>query len=165
LILLKRVKDLTAEEEAIVRKITDDFKLEGNLKREVSQNIKRLKDIGSYRGSRHAHGLPTRGQRTKTNSRTVRGNKRNTMASGRRKESQNLVSFSSLYISQYYFIIPYTFPMGKKRIVKQEGQRVNKSLKDRALSRVPKKKIGQWFLHVQATYNNTKVSLLTKREM
>ena len=85
---IKTIKEITAEEEAIVRKLTEDFKLEGNLKREVSQNIKRLKDIGSYRGSRHAHGLPTRGQRTKTNSRTVRGNKRNTMASGRRKESK-----------------------------------------------------------------------------
>ncbi len=85
---IKKIKEITADEEAIVRKLTEDFKLEGNLKREVSQNIKRLKDIGSYRGSRHAHGLPSRGQRTKTNSRTVRGNKRNTMASGRRKESK-----------------------------------------------------------------------------
>jgi small subunit ribosomal protein S13 len=85
---VKKIKAITADEEAIVRKLTEDFKLEGNLKREVSQNIKRLKDIGSYRGSRHAHGLPSRGQRTKTNSRTVRGNKRNTMASGRRKESK-----------------------------------------------------------------------------
>ena len=85
---IKKIKEITADEEAIVRKLTEDFKLEGNLKREVSQNIKRLKDICSYRGSRHAHGLPSRGQRTKTNSRTVRGNKRNTMASGRRKESK-----------------------------------------------------------------------------
>ena len=85
---VKKIKEITADEEVIVRKLTEDFKLEGNLKREVSQNIKRLKDIGSYRGSRHSHGLPTRGQRTKTNSRTVRGNKRNTMASGRRKESK-----------------------------------------------------------------------------
>lgn len=85
---IKKVKDLTADEENTIRKITEDLKLEGNLKREVSQNIKRLKDIQAYRGSRHAHGLPTRGQRTKTNSRTVRGNKRTTMASGRRKESK-----------------------------------------------------------------------------
>ena len=84
----KKVKDLTTDEEAAIRKIVDDMKLEGNLKREVSQNIKRLKDIGSYRGTRHAYGLPSRGQRTKTNSRTVRGNKRNTMGSGRRKESK-----------------------------------------------------------------------------
>lgn len=85
---VKKIKEITADEEAAIRKIVEDLKLEGNLKREVSQNIKRLKDINSYRGSRHAHGLPTRGQRTKTNSRTVRGNKRNTMASGRRKESK-----------------------------------------------------------------------------
>jgi small subunit ribosomal protein S13 len=85
---VKKVKDLTPEEENVIRKMTDDLKLEGNLKREVSQNVKRLKDIGAYRGSRHAHGLPTRGQRTKTNSRTVRGNKRSTMGSGRRKDSK-----------------------------------------------------------------------------
>lgn len=84
----KKVKELTTDEENTIRTIAEEFKLEGNLKREVSQNIKRLKDINSHRGSRHAHGLPTRGQRTKTNSRTVRGNKRTTMASGRRKESK-----------------------------------------------------------------------------
>jgi small subunit ribosomal protein S13 len=84
----KKVKELTADEEAAIRKIIEDMKLEGNLKREIGQNIKRLKDIGSYRGMRHARGLPTRGQRTKTNSRTVRGNKRVTMGSGRKKESK-----------------------------------------------------------------------------
>jgi small subunit ribosomal protein S13 len=84
----KKVKDLGADEEATIRKIVEDMKLEGNLKREIGQNIKRLKDIGSYRGMRHARGLPTRGQRTKTNSRTVRGNKRMTMGSGRKKESK-----------------------------------------------------------------------------
>ncbi len=84
----KKVKELTADEEAAIRKIIEDMKLEGNLKREIGQNIKRLKDIGSYRGMRHARGLPTRGQRTKTNSRTVRGNKRFTMGSGRKKESK-----------------------------------------------------------------------------
>ncbi len=85
---IKKIKDLTSDEENIIRKITEEFKLEGNLKREVSQNIKRLKDINTHRGMRHSRGLPTRGQRTKTNSRTVRGNKRTTMASGRRKESK-----------------------------------------------------------------------------
>ena len=85
---LKKVKELTADDEATIRKIVDALKLEGNLKREIGQNVKRLKDIGSYRGSRHARGLPARGQRTKTNSRTVRGNKRNTMGSGRKKESK-----------------------------------------------------------------------------
>ncbi len=84
----KKIKDLTSEEEISIRKIVEDLKLEGNLKREIGQHIKRLKDIGSYRGSRHSRGLPMRGQRTKTNSRTVRGNKRNTMGSGRKKESK-----------------------------------------------------------------------------
>lgn len=58
--------------------------LEGELKRQKMMNIKRLKEIGSYRGSRHSKGLPVRGQRTKTNTRTVRGNKRTTMGSGKR---------------------------------------------------------------------------------
>jgi small subunit ribosomal protein S13 len=86
--LNKIVKDLTPDEEMNIRKIAEAMKLEGNLRREISQHIKRLKDIKSYRGSRHAHGLPARGQRTKTNSRTLRGNKRATMGSGRRKESK-----------------------------------------------------------------------------
>lgn len=84
----KKVKDLTADEEVEIRRIAEAFKLEGNLRREISQNVKRLKDIGSFRGSRHSNGLPSRGQRTKTNSRTLRGNKRMTMGSGRRKESK-----------------------------------------------------------------------------
>ncbi len=84
----KKVKDFTAEDEAAIRKIVETLKLEGNLKREVGQNIKRLKDIASYRGMRHSRNLPTRGQRTKTNSRTVRGNKRVTMGSGRKTESK-----------------------------------------------------------------------------
>ena len=82
---LMKVKDLTPEQENEIRRIIETFKTEGDLKREVSGNIKRLKDIGSYRGSRHAKRLPARGQRTKTNSRTVRGNVRKTMGSGRRK--------------------------------------------------------------------------------
>jgi small subunit ribosomal protein S13 len=61
------------------------MKIEGDLKREKAANIKRLKDIKAYRGMRHSRGLPSRGQRTKTNSRTVRGNVRKTMGSGRRK--------------------------------------------------------------------------------
>jgi len=84
----KKVKELTLDEEAAIRKIVEVMKLEGNLKREIGQHIKRLKDIGSFRGSRHARGLPMRGQRTKTNSRTTRGNKRMTMGSGRKKESK-----------------------------------------------------------------------------
>lgn len=82
---MKKTKDLTAEEEARVRAILETIKLEGDLRREVAGNIKRLKDIGSYRGSRHTKRLPARGQRTKTNSRTLRGNVRKTMGSGRRK--------------------------------------------------------------------------------
>ena len=84
----KRADDLSAEEENAIRKELEGLKLEGDLKREVAGNIKRLKDIGAYRGSRHAKKLPARGQRTKTNSRTVRGNVRRTMGSGRRKESK-----------------------------------------------------------------------------
>ena len=76
-------KDLSIEQENAIRKL-----IEGNLKREVAGNVKRLKDIKCYRGVRHMKRLPVKGQRTKTNSRTVRGNVRNTMASGRRKESK-----------------------------------------------------------------------------
>ena len=81
----KKANDLTSEDENEIRRAVEVFKLEGDLKREVAGNIKRLKDIGTYRGMRHARRLPTRGQRTKTNSRTVRGNVRKTMGSGRRK--------------------------------------------------------------------------------
>lgn len=76
---------LTVDEENKIRKIVEGLKIEGNLKREVAANIKRLKDIKAYRGVRHMRRLPVRGQRTKTNSRTIRGNVRKTMASGRRK--------------------------------------------------------------------------------
>jgi small subunit ribosomal protein S13 len=76
--------DLSADDENKIREIIEKIKIEGELKREISSNIKRLKDIGSYKGSRHAKKLPVRGQRTKTNSRTVRGNLRKTMGSGRR---------------------------------------------------------------------------------
>ncbi len=84
----KKAKDLTEEEENKIRTIIEGMKIEGNLKREISGNIKRLKDIKTYRGVRHMKRLPVRGQRTKTNSRTVRGNVRKTMASGKRKESK-----------------------------------------------------------------------------
>jgi small subunit ribosomal protein S13 len=77
--------ELTTDQENEIRKAIESLTLEGDLRREKSQNIKRLKDIKSYRGSRHEYSLPARGQRSKTNSRTVRGNKRNTMGSGRRK--------------------------------------------------------------------------------
>jgi small subunit ribosomal protein S13 len=80
--------ELSLAEEGAIRKLVEAFKIEGDLKRDVAGNIKRLKDIKSYRGSRHARHLPARGQRTKTNSRTVRGNVRKTMGSGRRKEEK-----------------------------------------------------------------------------
>ena len=76
-------KDISVEQENALRKIIAEFKIEGDLKREMGANIKRLKDIKSYRGSRHTRNLPSRGQRTKTNARTLRG-KRKTMASGRK---------------------------------------------------------------------------------
>ncbi len=81
---VKKVTDLSTEEENAIREKVESFTIEGELKREVSSNIKRLKDIQSYRGSRHAKKLPARGQRTKTNARTLKGVKK-TMGSGRRK--------------------------------------------------------------------------------
>jgi len=68
-----RVKDLTDDEVAQIRKAMDGYKLEGDLRREVALNIKRLTEIGCYRGIRHRRGLPVRGQRTKTNARTRKG--------------------------------------------------------------------------------------------
>jgi len=79
---------LTVDQENAIRKIIETMSIEGALKRDISSNIKRLKDIKAYRGVRHMRKLPVNGQRTKTNSRTVRGNVRKTMASGRRKESK-----------------------------------------------------------------------------
>ncbi len=81
----KRAKELSAKEEIALREAIEKNKIEGELRREISGNIRRLKDIKTYRGGRHAKKLPVRGQRTKTNSRTVRGNVRKTMTSGRRK--------------------------------------------------------------------------------
>lgn len=81
----KKPTDISSDDEARIRKLIEAMTIEGDLKREKMVNIKRLKDIKCYRGSRHTRGLPARGQRTKTNSRTVRGNVRKTMGSGRRK--------------------------------------------------------------------------------
>ncbi|HEY4514363.1 MAG TPA: 30S ribosomal protein S13 [Candidatus Paceibacterota bacterium] len=81
----KKPKDLSSKEENSIREAIEKYTLEGELRRQVSSNVRRLKDIKSYRGSRHAKHLPVHGQRTKTNSRTVRGNTRKTMTSGRRK--------------------------------------------------------------------------------
>jgi small subunit ribosomal protein S13 len=79
-----RSTQLTPDQENVIRKLLGEIKIEGDLKREKEANIKRLKDIKAYRGMRHARGLPSRGQRTKTNSRTRRGNVRKTMGSGKR---------------------------------------------------------------------------------
>ena len=81
---MRKTKELSPEEENKIRESIEGLKIEGELKREVSGNVKRMKDIQSYRGSRHSKRLPARGQRSKTNSRTVRGNVRKTMGSGRK---------------------------------------------------------------------------------
>lgn len=81
-----RTKDLSEKDANRLREtIEKTHRVEGELRHLVKMNIKRLKEIGSYRGVRHAKGLPVRGQRTKTNTRTVRGNVRKTMGSGRKK--------------------------------------------------------------------------------
>lgn len=82
----KHAKDLAPEEINRIREVIEKgHKIEGELRQVIKQNINRLKDIQSYRGVRHMRRLPVRGQRTKTNSRTVRGNVRKTVGSGRRK--------------------------------------------------------------------------------
>ena len=81
----KKSQDLTSKEVNTLKDyIEKNHKIEGDLKREIMLNIKRLKDVGSFRGSRHIKGLPARGQRTKTNNRTVRGNVRKTIGSGKK---------------------------------------------------------------------------------
>jgi len=81
-----RMKDLKEAEVNVIREIVEKkYTVEGDLRREVSSDIKRLKEINCYRGTRHTKHLPLRGQRTKTNSRTVRGNKRVTAVSGKAK--------------------------------------------------------------------------------
>jgi len=82
----KKAKELTTEElNRLQTIIENNYKIEGDLRREIQGNIRRLKDINCYRGIRHSRRLPVRGQRTKTNSRTTRGNVRRTVGSGRRK--------------------------------------------------------------------------------
>lgn len=84
-----KTANLSEEQVARLREVIEKFyKVEGDLRREVMLNIKRMKDIGCYRGIRYAKHLPVRGQRTKTNSRTVRGNVRRTMGSGRKPPAQ-----------------------------------------------------------------------------
>lgn len=81
----KKASELSAKEVNDLKDyIEKNYKIEGDLRRQVMINVKRLKDIGAWRGMRHAKGLPVRGQRTKTNNRTVRGNVRKTMGSGRK---------------------------------------------------------------------------------
>jgi len=81
----KKAAELSPKEISDLKEyIEKHYKIEGDLRRQVMINVKRLKDIGSWRGHRHAKGLPVRGQRTKTNNRTVRGNVRKTMGSGRK---------------------------------------------------------------------------------
>ncbi len=80
----KRAKDLTEEEVSKLQKTIEQLKVEGDLRQEVEQNIKRLEEIGSYRGSRHRKGLPSRGQRTRSNARTKRG-KRKTVGTVRKE--------------------------------------------------------------------------------
>ncbi len=77
--------ELSVDQETAIREKVEAFTIEGDLRREIGSHVKRLKDIGSHRGSRHTKRLPARGQRTRTNSRTIRGNARKTMTSGRRK--------------------------------------------------------------------------------
>ena len=85
----KRTKDLSEEELNRIREYLEkNFKVEGELRQQILLNVKRLKEIGAYRGIRHIRGLPVRGQRTKTNSRTRRGNVRKTAGSGRKSASE-----------------------------------------------------------------------------
>ena len=84
-----RVKSLSEDQVNTLRQVIEkDYLVEGELRRERMSNIKRLKEIKCYRGTRHTRGLPVRGQRTKSNNRTVRGNKRVTMGSGRAPSAQ-----------------------------------------------------------------------------
>jgi len=87
----KKIKDLNEKEVDILKNIIEkEYKVEGELRSEIYSNIKRLKEIGCYRGTRHIRKLPVRGQRTRTNSRTVRGNIRRTMGSGRRPPAKKV---------------------------------------------------------------------------
>lgn len=86
---LKKASELTSQEINHLKEIIEkNYKIEGELRRERILNIKRLKDIGCWRGIRHIKGLPTRGQRTRTNTRTIRGNVRKTVGSGRRSSPE-----------------------------------------------------------------------------
>lgn len=87
----KRIKDLTEEEISRLQKIIDNYKVEGNLRAEIHENIKRLKEIGTYRGIRHTKNLPVRGQRTRHNARTKRG-KRVTIGALKKEAAQKITA-------------------------------------------------------------------------
>ncbi len=82
----KRVKDLSPDEVSRIREVIDhDYRVEGELRKEIAMNIKRLIDIGCYRGLRHIQGLPVRGQRTRTNARTRKGPKKTVAGRGKKR--------------------------------------------------------------------------------
>ncbi|MDD4179079.1 MAG: 30S ribosomal protein S13 [Candidatus Margulisbacteria bacterium] len=83
----RKVKDLNDQETLAIREVIKDYQVEGDLRKDITSSIKRLIDIGAYRGTRHRKGLPCRGQRTKTNARTLRG-KRKTVGLGKKKEEE-----------------------------------------------------------------------------
>lgn len=85
----KRTKQLSEEELGKIQKLLDEFKIEGELRADISEDIKRLKEIGSYRGMRHARSLPVRGQRTRSNARTKRG-KRVTIGAIRKEVAERM---------------------------------------------------------------------------
>lgn len=89
-----RAKDLSAQEVAKLQKLIESVKVEGDLRKDVRENIQRLKRISSYRGSRHIAGLPTRGQRTRTNARTLRG-KRKTIGAMKKEDAAKLEASKS----------------------------------------------------------------------
>jgi small subunit ribosomal protein S13 len=85
----RKAGELTADEISRLKEIIEkNYKIEGDLRREIMMNVKRLKDISCWRGVRHLKGLPARGQRTKTNNRTIRGNVRKTVGSGRKPAAE-----------------------------------------------------------------------------
>ena len=83
----RKVRDLSDAEGIAIRDAIKEYRVEGDLRKEISMDVKRLMEIGTYRGSRHRRGLPCRGQRTRTNARTKRG-KRKTVGLGKRKEEK-----------------------------------------------------------------------------
>ncbi|KKU88823.1 MAG: 30S ribosomal protein S13 [Microgenomates group bacterium GW2011_GWF2_47_9] len=86
-----RAKDLAAKDVASLQKILDTYKVEGDLRKEIRENVQRLKRIGSYRGMRHTMGLPSRGQRTRTNARTKRG-KRKTIGAMKKEDAAKVAA-------------------------------------------------------------------------